>query len=372
MRHAHGIIISKSELARPLVKSAHLDRVGCILCLWMFARPVTNEIMLVTLILFFASAIAIYLACEFFVNGVEWVGKRLNFGQTAVGTVLAAFGTALPESAVTFFAAVFGKDAHQKDIGVGAAMGGPLVLATIAYGIVGFSLWYKRYREKSPDYLIQGNYNHLAKDQLSFLVIFAFKVALGLVAFTIKPWLGILFLMAYGFYVWREINSEEEDEGEELEDLKIRPHNPTLFWSGFQTLAALVVIAIASQTFVHQLESIGEFAGLPPHIIALLLSPVATELPETMNAIIWVRQGKERLALANISGSMMIQATIPSAIGIMATKWMFDTTLVVAAGVTFVAMTLLYFMFKRGKVDSRLLGGIGLLYAVFGGWMLFH
>jgi cation:H+ antiporter len=91
-----------------------------------------------------------------------------------------------------------------------------------------------------------------------------------------------------------------------------------------------------------------------------------------MNAIIWVRQGKERLALANISGSMMIQATIPSAIGIMATKWMFDTTLVVAAGVTFAAMTLLYFMFKRGKVDIRMLAGIGLLYAIFGGWMLFH
>lgn len=51
----------------------------------------------------------------------------------------------------------------------------------------------------------------------------------------------------------------------------------------------------------------------PPHMVALLLSPLATELPETMNALIWVRQGKERLALANTSGAMMIQATIPSA-----------------------------------------------------------
>lgn len=31
-----------------------------------------------------------------------------------------------------------------------------------------------------------------------------------------------------------------------------------------------------------------------------ILSPVATEMPETINALIWVRQGKERLALANI------------------------------------------------------------------------
>jgi cation:H+ antiporter len=34
--------------------------------------------------------------------------------------VLAAFGTALPESVVTFVAVAFGDSAAQKDIGVGA------------------------------------------------------------------------------------------------------------------------------------------------------------------------------------------------------------------------------------------------------------
>ena len=51
---------------------------------------------------FLLSAGAIYLACEYFVNGVEWFGQKLNLGATATGTILAAFGTALPESAVTF------------------------------------------------------------------------------------------------------------------------------------------------------------------------------------------------------------------------------------------------------------------------------
>ncbi len=64
--------------------------------------------MFLTLFLFFLSAAVIYFACEFFVNGVEWVGHRFQLGATATGTVLAAFGTALPESAVTFMAGVFG------------------------------------------------------------------------------------------------------------------------------------------------------------------------------------------------------------------------------------------------------------------------
>src|SRR6185437_1041596 len=86
------------------------------------------------------SAVVIYLACEYFVNGVEWVGRRFAVGQQATGSILAAFGTALPESVVTFVAVAFGATAAQKEIGVGAALGGPLALSTIAYATVGVVL----------------------------------------------------------------------------------------------------------------------------------------------------------------------------------------------------------------------------------------
>jgi len=79
--------------------------------------------MALTLILFVGSAVAIYLSCEFFVNGVEWVGQRLKITETATGTILAAFGTALPETVVTFVAVIFGNTDAERDIGVGAALG---------------------------------------------------------------------------------------------------------------------------------------------------------------------------------------------------------------------------------------------------------
>ncbi len=87
--------------------------------------------MVFTLVLLVGSASLIYVGCEFFVNGVEWVGRKLGIAQNAVGTVLAAFGTALPESVVTFVAVVLGSTPEAKDIGVGAALGGPLVHATV-------------------------------------------------------------------------------------------------------------------------------------------------------------------------------------------------------------------------------------------------
>src|SRR3979411_519292 len=96
--------------------------------------------MLVSVTALLLSAGFIYWACEYFVNGVEWVGRKTGISQNAVGTVLAAFGTALPESIVTLVAVVVGHDAAAKSIGVGAALGGPLVLATIAYPVVGLML----------------------------------------------------------------------------------------------------------------------------------------------------------------------------------------------------------------------------------------
>lgn len=324
--------------------------------------------MLSTLTLFFLSAGAIYFACEFFVNGIEWCGKRLNLGATAVGSVLAAFGTALPESAVTFMAVAFGTTPTQKDLGVGAAMGGPLVLATLAYAVVGLALILNRRRLARDTYQVRVDHARLSRDQAAFLAVFVVKVALGLVAFAIKPWLGVLFLAAYAAYVWREIQDADTAPDEEaLEPLKIRPSvaEPSLAWAVLQAVLALVVIGIASHTFVAQLEAIGTALHWSPHLVALLLSPVATELPETMNALIWVRQGKERLALANISGAMMIQATIPSALGIFFTPWRFDGLLLASGIITTLAIVFLWRLFRRGAVDARALVAVSLLYGVF-------
>ncbi|MFY1919979.1 sodium:calcium antiporter [Achromobacter xylosoxidans] len=331
--------------------------------------------MLLTLFLFFLSAAVIYLACEFFVNGVEWVGHRFQLGATATGAVLAAFGTALPESAVTFMAVVFGDTPEQKDIGVGAAMGGPLVLATLAYAVVGLALWRARRGQPAQANCINADQRRLARDQAWFMGIFVFKVGLGLLAFAWKPWLGILFLATYGLYIKRELSNDEDCiDCEDLEPLKLRPRddNPSMFWAATQTLLALVVIAGASHVFVNQIELLGIAMGASPHVAALLLAPVATELPEIMNALIWVRQGKERLALANISGAMMIQATIPSALGIFLTPWLLDGPLLAAGLFTMLSISLLWLRFRRAGMSVPALSAVGGFYALFAAYLGWH
>jgi cation:H+ antiporter len=323
--------------------------------------------MIATFAVLLLSAAVIYISCQYFVNGVEWVGRRLGVAQNAVGSVLAAFGTALPESVVTFVAVVLGNTPAQKDIGVGAALGGPLVLGTIAYAVVGGVFLLNR-NAPAQSLLWTVDVRTLIRDQRWFLGIFVLKVVLGLVAFAVKPWLGVLFVAAYGAYVWDQLRRADPGAGDEvLEPLKFQPRvaEPSTAWALFQTLAALVAIFLGSRLFVQQLDAIGPWAGLSPQMVALLLSPVATELPEILNAVIWLRQGKVALALGNISGAMMIQATIPSALGIFFTPWMLDKPLVWAAMVTMLAVaTLLELLRKRALTPARL-SLLGLFYVVF-------
>jgi cation:H+ antiporter len=347
----------------------------------------------VHVVLLIVCAVAIYLSCEWFVNAVEWLGQRLNIGTMAVGTILAAFGTALPESVVTLVAVTTGPTAEIRNIGVGAAMGGPLVLATVAYGVTGAMLLRRRSRRREmvlvgvgAASLVERPVNEdgnapeatladpahtarLAKDQRWFMAVFVVKVALGLVAFAIKPWLGLLFFAAYGVYFWREIRggtSGDQDE-HELAPLKLQPRavRPATTAVMVQTLGALAVIFVFSQIFVHQLDAIGPMLGLSGAVTALLLSPIATELPEIMNAIIWVRQGKTQLALANISGAMMIQATVPSGLGLLFTDWRLDHALLWSGAVTMAAITYLLVTMRANKLTPTRLAIAALLYLVF-------
>jgi cation:H+ antiporter len=333
-------------------------------------------------------AVVIYVACEWFVNAVEWLGVRLKVGPIAVGTILAAAGTALPESVVTLVAVLFGGGRTGDEIGVGAALGGPLVVGTLAYAVTGAMLLLRNRSDSrqsiaasvTPSSAAAGasagggpldgtDTARLARDQTWFLAIFVVKVALGLVAFAIKPWLGLLFLAAYGIYFWRELRGGgEHASADGLEPLKLQPQRPApATWAVItQTLVALAIVFGASQVFVHQLEWAGPALGLPAVVVALLLSPVATELPEIMNAIIWVRQGKTPLALANISGAMMIQATVPSALGVMFTPWMFDAPLMLAGIATTASVLYLLWLMRTHRVTpARLLvaGGFYLAFA---------
>ena len=317
-----------------------------------------------TVVLLIISLAVILGGCEGFTNGIEWFGKKHGLGEGAVGSVLAAVGTALPETLIPFVAIVFATGEHSEDIGIGAILGAPFMLSTLAMFVVGLSLVIlhgTRGREKDP----QVNTNIISRDLMFFIPFYSLAVVAGLLHYTTLKWLiaAVLFT-GYGIYVYRTLKAEG-DLGGHIRPLYLynhHPHNiPRLRWILLQVFMSLGAIIGGAYMFVGAVNSVAAYLGISALVISMLITPIATELPEKFNSVLWIRARKDTLALGNITGAMVFQSTFPVTIGMLLTDWELDTISIISACFALGAASLLLFWMKVMKRLSwwmLLLGGI--------------
>ena len=233
---------------------------------------------MLTIVEFALALVAILVGAAFFTNAVEILGSRLGLQQGAVGSLLAAVGTAFPESMIAIVA----------------------ILEPVVSG------------------------------------------------------------------------GDTEGVPERLLALPRRPQ-PPLFAVGAQVLASLGVIVAGAHFFVDAVEHAAEGLGLPAGLIALVLAPLATELPEKFNSVFWIRDGKDTLSMGNITGAMIFQSTIPVTFGILFTPWTLGPLNLFAAGLALASGGLAYLMLRRsGKLGAGrlLIGGVFYLAFVAGAVMM--
>ena len=289
-----------------------------------------------------------------FTNAVEWIGHRLEVGVGAVGSILAAVGTAMPETLIAIVALL---DANERseDVAVGAIVGAPFLLATLAMALVG--LFAYLYRDKR-DQGLQLNVHRptLERDLLFFLVLFGIAGALawGPPA-AVKVPVGIAFLLAYLFYIRLTLKGGGEVQSEEslnpliFERRSERREDPALFLCVLQLLVGLGAMVGGAHLFVEELLNIAESLSVEPLVLALILAPLATELPEKVNSFFWVREGKDALALGNITGAMVFQSMIPVGIGLIFTDWQLNWHAVLSIGLGLAGGLLAYESLHLGR-----------------------
>jgi cation:H+ antiporter len=318
------------------------------------------------------SAIVIVVAAALFTNAVEILGDRLDLDQGSIGSVLAAVGTALPETMIPVVAVIsiiFTGNAAAGEVGVGAILGAPFLLATLAMFVVGISIQiYRRRRESDDDVMIDNG--TARRDMVFFLVCFSLGTGAGVVPlpFFLKAALAVLLVVAYAAYVWRTIKSGGEGLEEPPEKLTLWPsRSEAPIWAvAAQLLGTVAVMGAGAHFFVTAVEHLSESAGLPVGLIALVLAPLATELPEKFNSVIWVRGNKDTLALGNITGAMVFQSSVPVALGLAFTSWTLDPLNVLSAVLALIGGAYLYLLVRRKEpIESEYLFVGGALYAVF-------
>jgi cation:H+ antiporter len=268
-----------------------------------------------------------------FTNAVEWAGHKLELGEGATGSLLAAVGTAMPETLIPIVAIIGGAEGAE-DVAIGAIIGAPFLLATIAMALVGVSaLIYRERREQGTE--LKADSETLDRDLVFFLVFFAAGIGIGLgLPDGLQIPAAVVFVAAYAIYVRKTLGGGGEvQEAETIRPLTMDrtpgddPPAPTVV---LQLIVGLGAIVGGAHLFVEEMITVASEIGIEPLVLSLVLAPLATELPEKANSFFWVREGKDSLALGNITGAMVFQSTIPIAVGLLLTEWELDRFAVVS------------------------------------------
>jgi cation:H+ antiporter len=331
--------------------------------------------MLVDLLLLVAGLAMILLASELFTNGVEAFGRHFSFSQAVVGSIFAAVGTALPETILPVVAIFFYGGASAGEIGVGAILGAPFMLSTLAFFLVGLTTWIATLKKKRT-FELRAETHSLRRDLSFFLVMYSFAVIVPL--FSGRKFLipiAMLLVAGYVAYAWMTFRGESADMGHAEEvylwRLSMRiarssaPRAP-LSLILIQIAVSLAVMIAGARTFVGSLGGISTRFGIDPLLFSLLLAPFATELPEKFNSVTWTWKGRDTLAMGNITGAMVFQSTFPVSVGLLFTEWKITGMALLSAMLALLSSaTVLAVILTTKKISPRVLLFSGCLYLVY-------
>ncbi len=318
----------------------------------------------------FLMLIVILIAAEVFTNALEHLGEKLGISEGVTGSLFAAVGTALPETMVPLLALLAGTQnvATNEEIGVGSILGAPLMLATLSICLMAISVW----RRRGTKGHLRPERTGLTRDLNFFIIAFSFAAVAMYVPHTltaVRYGIGACMVMIYFIYVMMTLNASKAlvadghatEAGGPMLLCRLGLANNTVVIA-LQLILGLVLLIAGAKGFIHGVEEAADLMGISALLLSLLIIPIATELPEKVNSILWIRKGKDTLAFGNITGAMVFQGTLLPAIGIMLTPWEPRIEVVLGIAMTLLAAIWLRYLVGRGGILVWHLLLNGLLY----------
>ncbi|WP_277093032.1 sodium:calcium antiporter [Alicyclobacillus mali (ex Roth et al. 2021)] len=280
---------------------------------------------------------------ELLTNAVEWLGMKLGLGESAVGSVLAALGTALPETAVPMTAIVLGGGHEAEQVGIGGILGAPFLLVTLGGLVLAIAAMVFRRGCSPRDIAVSSG--AFRRDLAFFFVGFSLSlVPAAWPAPALKVMVACLLVGLYAAFIRAHVR--EGVKAGSAGDLRplylnLRQGDPAGAVVLLQLAFALALVLGGAHLLTDGVASIAARTQMPTFLLSALVIPVATELPETLNSVVWMRDRKDGLAVGNVTGAMVFQGTLVPAIGMLFTDWTFTRAAWWTAGLTLAATAFL-------------------------------
>lgn len=326
------------------------------------------------ILLLILALVFIVISSELFCNAIEHFGEKIGVSEGVTGSIFAAVATALPETMIPILAIISHQINNENhEIAAGAILGAPLMLSTLSIFLMGLAV----IKRRGFSGLIKAEPTGLNRD----LKFFLFNFILVLISvFTSQLKMHLIFnyiiaiILAVSYFIYLLITIKGSAK------LVADGHNTTasskLFISyifmknniitiALQLITALLMLIYFAEMFIDSVNNIATIYKISTFLLSLIIIPIATELPEKINSILWIRKGKDTLALGNITGAMVFQGSILPVFGILFTPWqLMSTTYLSGMVITLLATSWLYYNARKNNVRIWHLGVNGVFYMI--------
>ena len=233
-----------------------------------------------------------------------------------MGRTLLSIATTLPEIGIVVAAAKTG----SYDTAIGSALGSNLFMMTLGLAVMLIIATTKL--SKSPQKFIDVKEFKLDK------ILLVVTAVVGAVTFVngYDASDAILFSGLFGTYLYlayREMKKEKKQERLESqlhEDVVQKTSKKHFIRSMVLFAAGTIGIFFGAEPFVYSLQGVAVDMGVSVVMLAIIVSPIAGEMPEKISMILLARKGNKgaSIAVANVLGSKIVNNTLLLAVAIFA------------------------------------------------------
>ena len=307
--------------------------------------PESIQIVLYILLTVFGFVLLIK-GADFFVDGASGIASRFGIPQIVIGLTVVAFGTSLPEAAVSITAAF----EQNTGIAIGNVVGSNILNILIILGLTACII----------PLTVQKN---TLRFEIPFVIfVTAVLVAFGIFAGELALFAGIVLIVLFAlFFVYLIRISKDEANGAADEPSVEEPKKVQPIWKLLiLTVAGLAAIVLGSNCAVDGATFIAQKIGISDRFIGLTVVSLGTSLPELVTTVVAGNKGNSDIAIGNIVGSNIFNILFVLGLTSLICPVPYDPKFIVDGAVAIGAAVMLFvcILLNKQKKLGRLAGAL--------------
>ncbi|OGD67982.1 hypothetical protein A3I18_00130 [Candidatus Campbellbacteria bacterium RIFCSPLOWO2_02_FULL_35_11] len=274
----------------------------------------------------------------------EIIAENYHLSKYIVGFIIVAIVSILPETFIAINSAIQGIPAF----GLGTLFGGNIADLTLIFAIL---VLFEKRSLKIESKIFK---NHRVYPSLLFLpIILGFNGHFSRLE-------GIILIIAGVVFYYLSLKGEVDGKKESL-------NKKDKYKSIFMLLFSMTILLVGSHFTVTSATHIANLIGISPIFIGMLVVGLGTTIPELVFSLKSVRKNNDSLAVGDILGTVLADATIVVGIIALINPFFFPQRIIYVTGLFMVAASFMLFNFMNTgeKITKKE------AYMLFVFWLLF-